>query len=81
MNTISTNPSDLIRIASDDAYFVKLNDINGIKKVYAHPNDANVKKGFPKYQIFLNCSTWSWVLISVEDFEKYLAPFILNYDE
>ena len=72
--------STLIQISDDGGsgseYYVGLNDIGGIKKVYSHPNDSNDKKGFPKYQVFMRNGVWSWVLITMDEFKKYVKPYI-----
>ena len=59
-------------------YFVRISDICGIKKVFSHPNDSDDKNGYPKYQVFLKNSQWTWVLVSIEDFNKFIKPFVIN---
>lgn len=69
--------SDLIPISDSSAeYYIRLSDINGIKKVYSHPNNTDDTKGYPKYQVYLKDGAWSWVLITVSDFDKYIKPYV-----
>ena len=59
-------------------HYVKFNDINGIELIYEHPESKD-KTGFPKYQVnFTKNSKWSWVIITVESFNKYILPFVVN---
>lgn len=69
----------LIRISDGDEYYVNIHEVSGIKKIFSHPNDSTVTKGFPKYQVCLRESAaWKWVIITADDFEKYFKPYILN---
>lgn len=67
--------SDIIRLS--EKHYARLSDINAIEKVYAHPNNADLKVGFPKYKIcFGKDAKWDWVLITIEEFEKYLKKYV-----
>lgn len=59
-------------------YFVRISDICAMKKVFSHPNNSDDTNGFPKYQVFLKNSQWTWVLISIKDFDIYIKPFVIN---
>lgn len=69
--------SDLIQISNGkEEIYIRLSDIIGIEKVNHHPDKTEATSGFPKYQIYLSNSVWKWVLISVENFEKYLKKYV-----
>lgn len=59
-------------------YFVRISDICAVKKVLSHPKDSSDTNGFPKYQVFLKNSEWTWVLVTIEDFNKFIKPFVIN---
>lgn len=70
------NPEFLIRV--NEKFVCKVGSITNIELVNKHP-DNNSTDGFPKYKISLKNSAWNWCLISVQDFEKYLEPIIIDF--
>lgn len=75
MFSVDNLTSDIIRLS--EKHYARLSDINAIEKVYAHPNNADLKAGFPKYKVcFGNGAKWDWVLITIEEFDKYLKKYV-----
>ena len=69
--------SDLIQITTGkDENYIRVSDIIGITKIYHHPDDAEMTKGYPKYQVYLSNSVWKWIIVTEEEFEKYLKKYV-----
>lgn len=78
MEEKTNNMSNLVQISEiDKEIYVNLNCIRAIEKIDHHPG-TNETNGFPKYQIFLKDCFWTWVLITIEEFNKFIKPFILS---
>jgi len=63
----------IIRIR--DSFYINLDEIDCIELVSKHPSD-NSTLNPPKYCIRYRNSYYNWSLISIEDFKKYLEPYI-----
>ena len=67
--------SDIIRLSEN--HYARLSDIVAIEKVYAHPNNPTLTTGFPKYEVYFGKDAkWNWILITIEEFEKYVKKYI-----
>lgn len=74
MLSVDNLNSGIIRLSED--HYARLSDISSIEKVYAHPKNPDFKTGFPKYQVYFMNSKWDWILITIEEFEKYVKKYV-----
>jgi len=75
----NTEGSDLIRISKD--FIVCLSDITNIELINEHPKTNTTSDEYPKYKVNLANCGWEWCIITIEDFNKYLKPFVLDLSE
>lgn len=71
--------SDLIRINKE--FIVRLSDITNIELINEHPKTKNTGDDYPKYKVNLANCGWEWCIITIEDFNKYLKPLVLDLSE
>lgn len=58
-----------------DNFYVNISKIDNIELVDEHPSTNNPLNP-PKYCVRFKDSYYNWSLISIEDFKKYIEPYI-----
>lgn len=63
----------LLRIKDD--FYVNISKIDNIELIDTHPSNNNPLNP-PKYCVRFKDSYYNWSLITIEDFKKYIEPYI-----
>lgn len=58
-----------------DDFYVNMSKIDNIELIDEHPT-SNSKLDPPKYCIRYKDSYYNWSLVTIDDFKKYIEPYI-----